>query len=81
MCHTGVLSCTGKLARVVLSNRGPLTPSEVAAEAHISRAEAQSALGELAEEGMAESVCGLCETHEEVFELTERGEEFEDATH
>ncbi|MFB6160603.1 MAG: hypothetical protein ABEJ61_05430 [Haloferacaceae archaeon] len=79
MCHTGVLSCTGKLARVVLSNRGPLSPTELAEEAHISPGEAEEALEELKAEGFAQSVCGLCASQEEVYELTGAGEEFEDA--
>lgn len=78
MCHTGVLSCTGKLARVVLSNRGPLSPSEIAEEAHLTREEAEEALGELEAGGFAQPVCGLCASQEQVYELTETGEEFED---
>lgn len=64
-------SCTAKLAHVVLSERGPLAPSEVAAEAHITEAEAREAVGELVERGAAEPVCGVAATGEEVFALTE----------
>jgi len=64
------LSCRAKLARVVLDNRGPLSASEVAAEARISTTEAREALSELAAEGLAESVCGVATTREEVYQLT-----------
>jgi len=77
MCDTGVLSCTGKLARVVLDNRGPLSPSEIADEAHISGPEARKAVRELQSVGFVEPVCGLCESQEEVYTLTETGEDFE----
>jgi len=80
MCHTGVLSCTGKLARVVLDNRGPLSPTEIAEEAHISESEAHEAVEELLSEGFVKSVCGLCESQEEVYALTEPGTEFENPT-
>jgi predicted ArsR family transcriptional regulator len=65
------LSCTAKLAQVVLSNRGPLSASELAAEGRISAAEASEALEELAREGEVESVCGVCSTREEVYALTD----------
>jgi DNA-binding transcriptional regulator GbsR (MarR family) len=68
----GELSCTAKLARVVLANRGPLSPSELAEEARISTAEAGAALAELADADLAESVCGMPATREEVYELTEQ---------
>ncbi|MFB6094743.1 MAG: MarR family transcriptional regulator [Halanaeroarchaeum sp.] len=80
MCETGVLSCTGKLARVVLDNRGPLSPSEIAAEAHITAGEARKAVEELTAAGYAEPVCGLCESREEVFTLTQAGEDFDSDT-
>lgn len=80
MCHTGELSCHGKLVRVVLENRGPLSPREVAMEGHMSTAEARDALEEMAELGIVTSVCGLCESREEVYELTERGREQGPAT-
>ncbi|MFW5896266.1 MAG: MarR family transcriptional regulator [archaeon] len=77
MCDTGVLSCTGKLARIVLDNRGPLSPSELAEEAHISAPEARKAVTELEAAGFVEPVCGLCESQEEVYTLTQPGEDFE----
>lgn len=80
MCHTGELSCHAKLVRVVLENKGPLSPSEVAVEGHLNTAEARAALEEMAEMGMAETVCGLRETKEEVYELTEAGREQDRAT-
>ena len=79
MCETGVLSCTGKLARVVLDNRGPLSPSEIADEAHITSPEARKAVAELEAADFVEPVCGLCESQEEVYTLTEAGEDFEPA--
>ncbi|UWG48514.1 Transcriptional regulator containing HTH domain,ArsR family [Halanaeroarchaeum sp. HSR-CO] len=78
MCESGTLSCTGKLARVVLDNRGPLSPSEIAAEANISVPEARKAVEELETTGFAKPVCGLCASQEEVYTLTETGEAFED---
>lgn len=74
MRDRGDVSNTGKLARVVLSNRGPLAPSEIAAEANISLGEAQLAIAELEEAGFVKPVCGLCESREEVYTLTESGE-------
>lgn len=65
------LSCRAKLARVVLDNRGPLSPGEVAAEARLSEDEARDALAELADAGIAETVCGVCATKEEVYALAE----------
>lgn len=65
-------SCKAKLARVVLEERGPLSPEEVADEAHLSRSEAESALAELVDDGKAEPVCGVAETGEEVFALSEK---------
>ncbi|MFB6131829.1 MAG: hypothetical protein ABEJ44_00305 [Halanaeroarchaeum sp.] len=64
-------SCTAELVRVVLAERGPLSPAEVAEEAHLSEAEAAAGLEELVEVGVAEPVCGVAETREEVFALTE----------
>ena len=80
MCHTGNLSCRAKLVRVVLENRGPLSPAEVAAESHLSTAEAHDALTEMSAEGVAECVCGLRDTREELYDLTEAGREHGRAT-
>ncbi|MFB6132563.1 MAG: hypothetical protein ABEJ44_04065 [Halanaeroarchaeum sp.] len=77
MRDPGDVSNTGKLARVVLSNRGPLSPSEIAVEANIAIGEAQQAIAELEEAGFVRPVCGLCESREEVYTLTESGETFE----
>lgn len=63
------LSCHAKLARVVLDNRGPLSPAEVATEARITEADAEDALEELEHVGLAECVCGVCATKEVVYEL------------
>ena len=71
MCQTGVLSCEAKLASIVLDNRGPLTPLELAAEGRLTQTEALDALGELESLGLARTVCGLCETREEVYELVD----------
>jgi DNA-binding transcriptional regulator GbsR (MarR family) len=71
MCGPGTLSCEAKLARVVLDNRGPLSPDEVAEEARLSREAAAAALEELAAADLAESVCGLCESKETVYELVQ----------
>lgn len=65
------LSCTAKIVRVVLENRGPLSPTEVAEEAYISDTLAASGIEELESVGFAEPVCGICEEQEEVFALTE----------
>jgi hypothetical protein len=66
------LTCTAKLARVVLENQGPLSPPEVATEARITEAEAREGLAELADRGVATTVCGMCDSQEELYELTER---------
>lgn len=71
MSESEALSCAAKLARVVLDNCGPLSPAEVAAEARLSEADAEDALAELADAGLAECVCGLCESKERVFALTD----------
>lgn len=71
MCDTGQLSCEAKLARVILDNRGPLAPAELAAEGNLSRESARAAIEELQSAGMAQAVCGLRETKEEVVALTE----------
>ncbi|MFC7167696.1 hypothetical protein [Halospeciosus flavus] len=71
MTDSRALTCHAKLARVVLANRGPLSPAEVAREARIDEADAVEALDELADAGLARSVCGVCATREEVYELTE----------
>lgn len=68
------LSCTAKLARVVLVNRGPLSPREVASEACISVEEAREAITELTTVDRAEPVCGVRDTREQVYALTERDE-------
>ena len=65
------LSCAAKLARVVLDNCGPLSARELSEEARMSEADARDALAELAAEGYAESVCGVCSTKEEVYALTD----------
>lgn len=71
MPDSRALSCHAKLARVVLANRGPLSPAEVAREARIDEVDAAEALAELADAGLAQSVCGVCATREEVYELTD----------
>ncbi|QDX41703.1 hypothetical protein [Salarchaeum sp. JOR-1] len=71
MSDDASLSCHAKLARVVLANRGPLSPSEIAAEARISESDAATAMDELVEAGRAECVCGVCETREQVYALLE----------
>ena len=48
--------------------------------AHISESEAHEAVEELLSEGFVKSVCGLCESQEEVYALTEPGTEFENPT-
>lgn len=65
------LSCAAKLARVVLANCGPLSPSEVADEAYVSPDEARAGLEELDRCGVAEPVCGVCEAKEEVYALVD----------
>lgn len=77
MCDLGELSCTGKLVRVVLDNRGPLSPTEIADEANIATDEAITAIEQLESADFARPVCGLCESQEEVFTLTEEGEAFD----
>lgn len=77
MCDLGELSCTGKLVRVVLDNRGPLSPTEIADEANITTDEALTAITELQSAEFVRPVCGLCESQEEVFTLTEDGEAFD----
>jgi DNA-binding Lrp family transcriptional regulator len=73
MSESGTLSCAAKLARVVLDNCGPLSPTEVAEEARLSEEDASEALAELVDEGLAECVCGLCESKEQVYALAEDG--------
>ncbi|MFB6113171.1 MAG: MarR family transcriptional regulator [Halodesulfurarchaeum sp.] len=63
----------------MLEHRGPLSPTELAEEGHMSREKATEAVEELEEEGFVQSVCGLRESREEVFALTETGTE-SDAT-
>jgi hypothetical protein len=69
MSESGSLSCAAKLARVVLDNCGPLSPTEVADEARLSEDEAADALAELEDAGFVDCVCGLCESKEQVYEL------------
>ena len=73
MSESGTLSCAAKLARVVLDNCGPLSPAEVAEEARLSEEDASEALAELRDEGLAECVCGLCESKEQVYALADDG--------
>jgi DNA-binding Lrp family transcriptional regulator len=73
MSESGTLSCAAKLARVVLDNCGPLSPAEVAEEARLSEETANEALAELADAGLAECVCGLCESRQQVYALDEDG--------
>lgn len=63
------LSTHAKLVRVVLAERGPLCPREVAEEAHLSTATAKAALEELGDHDIAEPVCGMAATREEVYGL------------
>ena len=65
------LPCPAKLALVVLDNCGPLSPSEVAEEARLSSEEADTALANLVEHGLAEPVCGVRSAREEVYALTD----------
>jgi DNA-binding transcriptional regulator GbsR (MarR family) len=65
------LSCAAKIARVVLENRGPLSPSEIAQEAYISREHAETGIDDLRSAGLVEPVCGVCDSREEVFALIE----------
>lgn len=71
MTGTDDRSCRAKLVRLVLAERGPLSPAEVAAEAHLSTAEVETAIQELVDAGEVHCVCGVAETGEEVFALTE----------
>lgn len=67
----GDLSCTAKLVHLVLAERGPLAPPEVAEEARLSEPEVREGLEELVDRDIAEAVCGVAETGEEVFALTD----------
>lgn len=69
------LSSAAKLARVVLANCGPLSPSEVADEAFQTPDQSVRGLTELADHGLAEPVCGTRRDREEVFALTPAGAE------
>ena len=71
MSQSQPLSCAAKLARVVLDNCGPLSPAEVADEGRLSESEAREALEELDDAGLADCVCGLCPTKQEVYALTD----------
>jgi len=64
------LSCAAKIARVVLENRGPLAPSEIAEEAYVSTERARKGVEDLESAGFAKPVCGMCAEKEEVFALT-----------
>jgi DNA-binding transcriptional regulator GbsR (MarR family) len=64
------LSCAAKIARVVLENCGPLSPSEIAEEAYISRERAESGVEDLREVGFVKPVCGMCDDREMVFALS-----------
>lgn len=75
MSEPASLTCAAKLARVVLDNCGPLSPTEVAEEARLSESEARDALAELQDAGLADCVCGLCESKEEVYALTDPPEQ------
>ncbi|MFB6271115.1 MAG: hypothetical protein ABEH83_14320 [Halobacterium sp.] len=75
MSESDALSCAAKLARVVLDNCGPLSPAEVAEEARLSEADAADALAELEDAGLVECVCGLCDSKEQVYALTETAAE------
>jgi len=65
------LTCAAKIVRVVLENRGPLTPSEIADEAYMSAERARTGIEELESAGVVEPVCGMCAAKEEVFALTQ----------
>lgn len=65
------LSCSAKLARVVLQNCGPLSPAEVAREAYLSPEQAEAGIRELEARGYAKPVCGVCKNREVVYALTE----------
>jgi DNA-binding MarR family transcriptional regulator len=73
MDESGVrdLSCAAKIARVVLEHCGPLSPSEIAEEAYVSRERAETGIEDLRAEGLVEPVCGMCDEKEMVFALTE----------
>lgn len=71
------LSADAKLVRLVLDNCGPLAAPEAAREAYLCDERARSALTELETAGLAEPVCGMCESREEVFALTAAGERIE----
>lgn len=66
------LSCAAKLVHVVLENQGPLSPAEVADEAHLCETEAERAICELRDAELVECVCGVCATREEVYALTQQ---------
>jgi len=68
------LSCAAKIARVVLEHRGPLSPSEIAEEAYVSRERAETGVEDLRAAGFVEPVCGVCEEREEVFALSGRAD-------
>lgn len=65
------LSTHAKLVRVVLTERGPLCPREIADEAHLTVDTAETAIEELTENGIAEPVCGMAATREEVYGLAD----------
>lgn len=71
------LSADAKLVRLVLDNCGPLAAPEAAREAYLCDERARAALSELEAAGLAEPVCGMCDSREEVFALTDEGERIE----
>lgn len=79
MSQAHELSCEAKLARLVLDNRGPLSPAEVAEEARLSSEEATTAIRELRDLGLVECVCGLCDSKEEVYALVDDVEDADPA--
>ena len=74
------LSSSAKLVRVVLENCGPLSPTEVAAEAYLSADAARAGLAELEERGAAEPVCGVRAAREEIYALIDRPHRAEPST-
>lgn len=68
------LSADAKLVRLVLDNCGPLAAPEAAREAYLCDERTRSAISELEAAGLAEPVCGMCASREEVYALTDAGE-------
>ncbi|MFB6253010.1 MAG: hypothetical protein ABEI06_00200 [Halobacteriaceae archaeon] len=63
------LSSQAKLVRVVLDNCGPLSPPEIAQEAHITEQSAKQALRELEDANEVKCVCGMAKSKEEIYAL------------